>query len=354
MPARKFLVDLDLSKNQLQNPVAHKIASDPASPIEGQFYYNTGDESLRLRQSTGWASLASKAYVDAVKQGLDPKDSVRAATESDIADLSTGAPSVVDGVTLEVGDRVLVKSQTDPTTNGIYTVDAVGTGTDGQWSRSIDANTGEKLSAGSYFFVEEGTTHDNAGFVLTTDGDITLGVTDVLFTQFSGAGQIEAGDGLTKDGNTLNVGGTADRISVTADTVDIASTYVGQSSITTLGSITTGTWQGDIVGVAYGGLGNDTFTPNRVIYYNGTNFVSSATLDPSTVTRKYAAVIGDGTATSYNVAHSLGSEDVTVSVYDVATKEDVLVDVSRVDANTVLVEFSTAPAANSYRVVVVG
>lgn len=354
MAAKKFLVDLDLSKNQLQNPVAHKIASDPASPLEGQFYYNTGDQTLKLRQSAGWASLASKSYVDANIQGLDTKESVRVATVVDIADLSAAAPSTVDGVTLETGDRVLVKAQTDLTTNGIYTVDSVGTGTDGQWSRSIDANTGEKLTPGSYVFVEEGITNDNAGFVLSTDGAITLGVTDVIFTQFSGAGQIDAGDGLSKDGNILSVGGTANRISISADNVDIAETYVGQASINTLGAITTGTWQADIIGVAYGGLGNDTFTPNRVIYYNGTNFVSSTTLDPSTVTRKYAAVIGDGTATSYNVAHSLGSEDVTVSVYDVNTKEDVLVDVSRVDANTVLVEFSVAPASNSYRVVVIG
>jgi len=90
-----------------------------------------------------------------------------------------------------------------------------------------------------------------------TEEGLTLGTTAITFEQFSGAGQIDAGVGLTKSGNTLNVGGTADNITVNADSIQIATTYVGQTSITTLGTITTGTWNGTLVGTLYGGTGAD-------------------------------------------------------------------------------------------------
>ena len=92
-----------------------------------------------------------------------------------------------------------------------------------------------------FTFVSEGTVNADSGWVLTTNDAITLGTTGLTFAQFSGAGQITAGDGLTKSGNTINAVGTSDRITVNADSIDIASTYVGQTSITTLGTIATGT-----------------------------------------------------------------------------------------------------------------
>ena len=91
----------------------------------------------------------------------------------------------------------------------------------------------------------------------TADVPITVGTTAITFEQFSGAGQISAGAGLTKTGNVINAVGTANRITVNADDIDIASTYVGQTSITTLGTVATGTWNADIVGTLYGGTGAD-------------------------------------------------------------------------------------------------
>jgi hypothetical protein len=106
-----------------------------------------------------------------------------------------------------------------------------------------------------FTFVEEGAVNQDSGWVMTTNGPVTLGTTGLAFTQFSGAGSVTAGAGLTKDGNTLDVGGTADRITVNADSVDIASTYAGQNTITTLGTVTTGTWSASAVAVANGGTG---------------------------------------------------------------------------------------------------
>jgi hypothetical protein len=108
-----------------------------------------------------------------------------------------------------------------------------------------------------YVFVQEGTTYASTGWVATVEdfADFDVGVDDITFTQFSGAGTYLAGDGLTITGSTFNVVGTADRITANADSIDIASTYVGQNSITTLGTITTGTWTGSVVGPTYGGTG---------------------------------------------------------------------------------------------------
>ena len=161
---------------------------------------------------------ASKAYVDSTKQGLDIKDSVRVATTGNVA--LTGVQTI-DGVSAIAGDRVLVKDNTTGSENGIYVVAA------GAWARSSDANTSAKVTAGMYTFVEEGTANGDAGFVLTTNNPITLGTTALAFTQFSGAGQIVAGDGLTKTGNTINVvTASALRIVVNADSIDLATSGV--------------------------------------------------------------------------------------------------------------------------------
>jgi hypothetical protein len=141
---------------------------------------------------------AIKAYVDATKQGLSAKDSVRVASTANIGTLTDGADAgaAIDGVTLVAGDRILLKDQSTGSENGIYTVAA-----DGQPPvRAIDADLAAELEAGAYFFVEEGTVNDNAGFVLQTEGSITVGTTALAFTQFSGAGAITAGYGLVKSG----------------------------------------------------------------------------------------------------------------------------------------------------------
>jgi hypothetical protein len=201
-----------------------------------------------LADPTDAQDAATKAYVDAVKTGLDIKGSVRAATTANITLSNT---QTIDGVALSVGDRVLVKNQSTGSENGIYVVAS------GSWSRATDADntpSGE-VTSGMFTFVEEGTANADSGWVLTTNDPITLGTTSLAFVQFSGAGQVVAGAGLTKTGNTIDVVGTADRITINSDSVDIASTYVGQSTITTLGTVGTGTWQGTAVAGQYGGTG---------------------------------------------------------------------------------------------------
>ena len=222
---------------------------------------------INVAAPTSDTDAANKAYVDAARTGLDVKNSVRVATT---ANITLSGLQTIDSVSLVAGNRVLVKNQTTAADNGIYVVvDG------GAWTRSEDANSSIKVTPGMFTFVEEGTDNADSGFILTNNAEVNLGLTGLAFAQFSGAGQIDAGAGLTKTGNTLNVGGTASRITVNADTVDIASTYVGQTSITTVGTLSTGTWNGTTVGVAYGGTGLTSATQGSVLVANTANTLSA-------------------------------------------------------------------------------
>lgn len=435
--ARKFLVALDLSKNELQNAVVQVLASAPSSPAEGQIYYNSTDQKAYIRNASTWQALdqatiisfgtagtsavgdsasagvastasrsdhvhgresfgttastqavgdsqtagaattpsrsdhkhglpafgaatgqtsfgsaasngaattiarsdhahgtpahdatahstiklsdltapttavsfgsqkitnlatptadsdaATKAYVDATATGLDIKASVRAATTGPIT-LSAPGTSI-DGVTMVSGDRVLVKDQGTGSQNGIY----VWNGSAAAMTRSTDADSSSEVTAGMFTFVEEGTVNADSGWVLTTNNPITLGTTSLAFTQFNSANAYIAGNGLTLTGSTFNVGaGTGITVSSTA-----------------------------------------------------------VSIDTTVVARKYSVSVGNGAALSFTVSHGLGTSDVTVQVFDNTTGAQVEADITHALTSpfAVTVTFTSAPAANAYRVVVIG
>ena len=154
-----------------------------------------------LADPTADADAANKGYVDGVAQGLDVKDSVVATTTAN-GTLSTAFANgqSIDGVTLQTGDRILIKNQTTASQNGIYNVNASGAP-----SRATDMATGAN-AAGAFVFVEQGTVNAENGFTCTSDtGSAVVGTNNLTFAQFSGAGQVIAGAGLDKSGNTLFV-----------------------------------------------------------------------------------------------------------------------------------------------------
>lgn len=223
-----------------------------------------GQKITGLADPTAAQDAATKNYVDLAIQGLDPKASVVVATTANLTVTATtttltnsGAQAAlaIDGVTIAANDRVLVKDQTTAAQNGIYVVTNTGSvSTNWVLTRADDASLWAELPA-AFVFVEKGTTNADNGYLFTVDQGGTLGTTAITVSQFSGAGQITAGNGLTKSGNTIDVVGTANRITVAADSVDIAATYVGQTSITTLGTITTGTWNATAIAATKGGTG---------------------------------------------------------------------------------------------------
>jgi len=157
-----------------------------------------------LGDPTSAQDAATKSYVDSAAQGIDWKASVRAATTANVtlaSALENG--DVLDGVTLATGNRVLVKNQTTGSENGIYVVKSSGAP-----DRSTDCDTAAELTSNFAVFVEEGTANADQGYVLTNDGAITVGTTALTFTQFTGLGQVTAGTGLSKTGNTIGIDAT--------------------------------------------------------------------------------------------------------------------------------------------------
>ena len=185
------------------------------------------------RTQFGTNSLVTKEYVDALKQSLDIKDSVKVATTADLgATYNNGAGTLtnaganvalsIDTVSLSSGDRVLVKDQSSQAENGIYTVTTVGDGST-PWvlTRAEDADESAELTGGVFTFVEDGSSNADNGYVFTHNGAPTLGTTSLPVSQFSGAGQIIAGDALSKTGNTLNVNDDNITLEISSDALRI-------------------------------------------------------------------------------------------------------------------------------------
>jgi hypothetical protein len=457
--SRKFLVSIDLNKNELQNAVIQNLASAPATPLAGQVYYNTSDNQLYIYNGTRWevagnavlsgtlaarpaaatvdsgtiyyatdnylfyysngsawqqtnafgtvtaqtsygassgdgsstnyaradhthgtpalgtatpnaiagvtgsagsattpskedhthaftpaadlsmagfkltslgtpsadTDAANKGYVDSVAQGLDTKASVVAATTTD-GTLATAFDdgSVIDGVTLATGNRILIKNQTDATANGIYTVNASGAPT-----RSTDMDNGTEFPS-AYVFVEQGTVNADTGWVCTNNAPVTLGTTNITWTQFSGAGTYTANNGVLLTGSVFSFApqsGKGLETGASGAAIKLATTS-GLNLTTDLA-----------VGA---GLGISVLT-------------NTVAIDTAVVVRKYGADVGDGSATSYTITHNLGTRDVQVTVYDnTAPYAEVICDVNHATTNTITLLFSVAPTSNQYRVVVQG
>ena len=188
--------------------------------------------SYEARAGFSSQSLVNKAYVDSVTSGLSVKTPVKVATTGNLnATYNNSAGTLtansnfalsVDGVTVSVNDRILVKDQSTAAQNGFYKVTATGSGSAAfVLTRTPDADAASELVAGAFAFVEEGTANADNGYVLSTDGAVTLGTTAINFEQFSGAGQISAGDGLTKTGNALSLNVDDSSIEINADTARV-------------------------------------------------------------------------------------------------------------------------------------
>lgn len=218
-----------------------------------------------LADPTAATDAATKQYVDNVAQGLDAKQSVKAATTGNI---TLSGTQTIDGISVIAGDRVLVKNQSTAANNGLYVVSA------SAWSRAADMDSWAEVP-NAFVFVEEGTTQADTSWVVSSNAGGTLGTTDITWFQFGAASAYLAGNGLQLSGNTFSVLADGSSLSVSGSGVRISATYAGQTSITTLGTVTTGTWNGTTIAVGYGGLGL-TSAITGLLKGNGTSY-SAAT-----------------------------------------------------------------------------
>ena len=365
--AKKYLTSVDLNKNELQNARIQNLASAPASPVAGQTYYDTATNAAYIYNGTAWVATDASKLSGTIPNGALATNPLARAnhtgtqTASTISDLATtvqayrldqfaaptasvsmnsqkitnlaaptagssdaarisdvesavqsaaagidSKPSVrivataniaslsglaaIDGITPVANDRILLTAQTTASQNGVYNASS------GAWTRVLDADATGEITPGAFWFVEEGTTYGKTQWRCNNTGTITLGTTSITIVQFGAASSYTAGNGLTLTGSDFAVGaGTG--ISVAADSVAI---------------------------------------------------------DTAVVARKFAATIGDGTATSYTVTHNLANQDVMTQVREISTNNIVEVDIQNNGTNTVVIAFASAPALNTMRVVVIG
>lgn len=326
--AKKFLVSIDLARNEIQNAVAQVLAAAPGTPVPGQFYYNSTTGRFEFRGASAWidptaranhtgtqtastisdfdtqvrtnrldqlaaptaalsvnnqritnlatptsdSDAATKGYVDALVNGTDWKQSVRVATT---ANITLSGLQTIDGVSVLAGDRVLVKNQTTGAQNGIYVAAS------GAWTRSTDADANAEVTAGLAVMVTEGTSQADTQWVLATNDPIVIGTTALTFNQIGAGSSFTQGNGINIAGNVISV-------------------------------------------------------------------------DTAVVVRKFAQTFGNGSATSFALTHNLNTLDVQVQIYEVATGETVECDVTRNSVNQVTIVTAVAPTNNSLRAVVQG
>jgi hypothetical protein len=338
----KFLANVDLTLNQLLNAIAQQLASDPGGPSEGQLWYNStthlfkvrgsgvtfvlgtldqilapaADVSLNSHKITSLATptadgdAATKAYVDGKVQGLSWKEAVRVAAGADVTVASPGA--TIDGVTMAQYDRVLLKTQGTGSQNGIYVYDTAAT----PMTRALDATTAAQLLE-TAIFVEEGTYADTA-WVLTNNSGFTVGSTTLTFVQFGAGTAYSEGDGIDIIGTVISVD---------------------------FGVV------GSMAGANTFGGSNGAGSGTDAAAIDHTHALPSLPAMPA----KYAANVGDTSNTTYAITHNLGTKDVIVTVFRVASPYDVVIcDVVITDTNNVGLTFAVAPSTNQYRVVVIG
>ena len=211
--------------------------------------------------------LTTKDYVDNIASGVAPQKSVRVATTSPI---SLSGIQNIDGFVCIAGDRVLVKDQVNQEENGIYVMAAVA------WLRAadFDGSPTAEVSTGSLMYVEQGISNGNSSWILITNGPITIGTTPLEFTVFSRPGDYEGGAGLTKSGNTFNVGtASASRIVVNPDNIDLAIT----GTVGTYTSVTTDAYGRVINGSNPGFItGNQNITLTGDISGTGTTSITTS------------------------------------------------------------------------------
>ena len=398
--AKKFLVSIDLNKNELLNARIQNLGSAPSNPVVGQVYYNSGDNVMYyyngLASPNGpWVAMnasqeviqdivgssisggtgLTSTYVDstgvttidldntAVNAGsygsqtkiptftVDQQGRLTQAGEVDVAtELSitgdTGSTSIsllTEGLTVNGGEGIDVA-----VTNNAITISGEDASTTNKGIASFSAadfNVNAGVVSIKDIDLDSQTTGDYVATIVGTANEITVSPN----SGHNAAVTVGLPDNVEITGN-LQVGGNLNVIG-TVNSVNTTQINIEDNKVK-LNSNFTGTPTTDAGITVERGLESDT-----EILWNETSDKWTLTNDGSNyhaIARKYAETLG-ASATSYTISHNLGTTDVTVQIFEAASPfAQVEADVKRTSANTVTVDFAVAPSAGEYKVVVVG
>lgn len=311
-----------------------------------------GFKLTAIADGTNPNDAVSKQQLDSVVSGFDAKASVRAASTG--VSLTLSGTQTIDGVAVVANDRVLAKDQAAPSANGIYVVAA------GAWTRATDMDSWAEVP-GAFTFVEQGTVNADTGWLCSADQGGTLGTTSVTWTQFSAAGQITAGAGLTKTGNSLDVVPGDTTLTVSADSM-----VVNTAQIATVASLAGYSPTGRNLTAGAGLTGGGTLAADRSFDVGqGTGILVAADsvavdstvvalkTDISAMVKKYVAALS-GLASPEVITHNLNTRDVEVQVLNGQSPYTAVeVDWDATTVNTVTIRYNPTLGAG-YRAVVLG
>lgn len=353
-----FLNNVDLNKNELRNAKVQNLSSDPASPTAGQIYFNTTSNVFKIYNGSAWVAMSVGG------QSVGTSDNVTFNNATVNGDLTVnGTTTSINTETITLDDNIIVLNNNAtgaPSANaGIEVERGSSTNVSLRWNETSDK---WELTTDGSTYSNIATAADVAAVTISAlndIGDVTItSASNGQFLKWNGTAWVNDAIDLGTDttGNYVSDITAGSNITVThtpsegsSPTVALSSTYAGQNTITTLGTVTTGTWNGSTLAVAYGGTGATSASAARV------NLGATAGNNDATLPQKLAFNIGDGTATEYVLTHNLNTRDVTVQVAESGSPYAVvLADVELSTVNTVTVKFATAPTSNQYRAVVIG
>lgn len=328
--SRKFLTHVDFSKNEIQNAVAQVLASAPGTPVPGQFYYNSTTGRLEFRGAAAWIDPTARANHSGTQLAATISDFTTAvqAIRLDQMAAPTAAVSLNNQKITNLAEPTV---STDAATKNY--VDSAVNGTD--WKQSVRAaTTGSNLAALSGLLTIDGITLVANDRVLVKDQ--TTGSANGIYLAASGAWTRS----LDADVNAEVTAGLS--VMVTEGTT-LADT---QWRLTTNDAVVVGT-----TALVFAQIGaGSSYTAGTGIDITG----NTISINTAVTVRKFAQTVGDGSAVSIAVTHSLNTLDVQVQVVEISTGATVECDQTRNSVNQVTVGFTTAPASNTLRVLVQG
>jgi hypothetical protein len=327
----RYLSNINLTNNQLQNAALHPTATAPSNPVEGQVYFNTSSDKLFIYDGSNWIDVSG-----------------------DITSITAGAGLTGTGTT---GDITLALTTTGVTAASYGSSTEIPTFTVDAYGRLTAAGTAS-ISTTLTVAADSGS---GDGVALSTDTLTIAGTANEIVTSLAGdtitialPDDVTIGNDLVVSGN-LTVSGTT--TTVNTETINLA------DNIITLNSNYAGSSPSENAGIEVErGTADDNVSliwdesTNRWAFTNdGTNFnnILLASEVQSTVTdRQYVTSVGDGAATSYTVVHNLGTRDIVVQLYDNSSYDTVYADVTRTLTDRIVIDFASAPSLNDIRVLI--